>query len=113
MTEGFWTPGVTAAFITELLARGTAFRLRHGAFTVLADLRAAAIQPVPVVDALAAMMPRALKVTTLPIAAVVASNLAKLQTERYLVGENCRTFLDLGAAERWLATAATPAATAA
>ena len=105
MTHGFWTPAVTAAFAAELLARGTAARLRHGAFTVLADLRAAPIQPAPVVDALAAMMPRALKVTSRPIAAVVAGPLAKLQTERYLVGPNCRTFLDLDAAERWLAAA--------
>ncbi|WP_294196963.1 hypothetical protein [uncultured Sphingomonas sp.] len=103
VTQGFWTPGVTAAFTAELLARGTAARLRHGPFTVLADLRRAAIQPQAVVDALAAMMPRALKVTSLPIAAVVASNLAKLQTERYLVGARCRTFLDLDEANRWLA----------
>ncbi|MEG8041199.1 hypothetical protein QP166_18350 [Sphingomonas sp. LR60] len=102
MTHGFWTPGVTAAFIAELLARGTAARLRHGPFVVLADLSAGAIQPPQVVDALAAMMPRALKVTSRPIAAVVANNLAKLQTERYLVGPNCRTFLDLGEAECWL-----------
>jgi len=105
VTRGFWTPGVTAGFIAELLARGTTIRLRHGSFTVLADLRAAAIQLPQVVDALAAMMPRALKVTSLPIAAVVANNLAKLQTERYLVGANCRTFLDPAEAQRWLAAA--------
>ena len=105
MTHGFWTPAVTAAFVAELLARGTAARLRHGPFTVLADLRAAAIQPTAVVDALAAMMPRALKVTSRPIAAVVANSLAKLQTERYLVGPNCRTFLDPAEAERWLTAA--------
>lgn len=105
VTQGFWSASVTAGFIAELLARGTAIRLRHGPFTVLADLRAAAIQPTQVVDALAAMMPRALKVTSLPIAAVVANNLAKLQTERYLVGANCRTFLDPAEAQRWLAAA--------
>lgn len=33
VTHGFWTPAVTAAFAAELLARGTAARLRHGAFT--------------------------------------------------------------------------------
>lgn len=104
MTEGFWTPAVTAAFVAELLARGTAARLRHGAFTVLADLRRAAIQPTAVVDALAAMMPRALRVTSRPIAAVVAGPLAKLQTERYLVGPNCRTFLDVDEATHWLST---------
>ncbi|MDR6790541.1 hypothetical protein J2Y58_003924 [Sphingomonas sp. BE138] len=106
VTHGFWTPAVTAAFAAELLARGTAARLRHGAFTVLADLRAAAIQPTAVVEALAAMMPRALKVTSRPIAAIVAGPLAKLQTERYLVGPNCRTFLDPADAERWLSAAA-------
>ncbi|WP_028964937.1 hypothetical protein [Sphingomonas phyllosphaerae] len=105
VTEGFWSASVTAAFVAELLARGTALRLRHGPFTVLADLRAGAIQPPQVVDALAAMMPRALKVTSRPIAAVVANNLAKLQTERYLVGANCRTFLDPDEAKRWLAAA--------
>jgi hypothetical protein len=71
---------------------------------VLADLRKAAIQPLKVVDALEAMMPKALKVTSAPIAAVVASHLAKLQTERYLKAANCRTFLDIDAARAWLAS---------
>lgn len=51
------------------------------------------------------MMPRALKVTSRPIAAIVAGPLAKLQTERYLVGPNCRAFLDPADAERWLSAA--------
>jgi hypothetical protein len=45
-----------------------------------------------------------LKVTSAPIAAVVASHLAKLQTERYLKAANCRTFLDIDAARAWLAS---------
>lgn len=36
---------------------------------------------------------------------MVANNLAKLQTERYLVGANCRTFLDPDEAKRWLEAA--------
>ena len=103
VTEGFWSLATTAAFSAELLARGTAARLYHGRFVVLADLRKAAIQPLKVVDALEAMMPKALKITSAPIAAVVASHLAKLQTERYLKAENCRTFLDIDEAKAWLA----------
>lgn len=103
VTEGFWSVATTAAFSAELLARGAAARLYHGRFVVLADLRKAAIQPLKVVDALEAMMPKALKVTSAPIAAVVASHLAKLQTERYLKAENCRTFLDIDEAKAWLA----------
>ncbi len=103
VTEGFWSVATTAAFSAELLARGTAARLYHGRFVVLADLRKAAIQPLKVIDALEAMMPKALKVTSAPIAAVVASHLAKLQTERYLKADNCRTFLDIDEAKAWLA----------
>ena len=103
VTEGFWSLATTAAFSAELLARGTAARLYHGRFVVLADLRKAAIQPLKVVDALEAMMPKALKVTSAPIAALVASHLAKLQTERYLKAPNCRTFLDIDEAKAWLA----------
>ena len=109
VTEGFWSLATTAAFSAELLARGTAARLYHGRFVVLADLRKAAIQPLKVVDTLEAMMPKALKVTSAPIAAVVASHLAKLQTERYLKAENCRTFLDIDAARTWLAGDHSPA----
>lgn len=104
VTEGFWSVATAAAFSAELLAWGTAARLYHGRFVVLADLRKAAIQPLKVVDALEAMMPKALKVTSAPIAAVVASHLAKLQTERYLKAENCRTFLDIDEAKAWLAS---------
>ena len=103
VTEGFWSVATTAAFSAELLARGTAARLYHGRFVVLADLRTAAIQPLKVIDALEAMMPKALKVTSAPIAAVVASHLAKPQTERYLKAPNCRTFLDIDEAKAWLA----------
>lgn len=102
VTQGFWSVPVTTMFSAELLTRGAAIRLRHGSFCTLADLRRAAIQPVQVVDALAAMMPQALKLTSAPIAAVVPSTLAKLQTERYLKADNCRTFLDPGEAERWM-----------
>jgi hypothetical protein len=52
VTEGFWSVATTAVFSAELLARGTAARLYHGRFVVLADLRKAAIQPLKVVDAL-------------------------------------------------------------
>lgn len=101
-TFGFWSLPTTVAFSTELLARGTALRIKHGRFCTLADLRQAAIQPAPVVDALAAMVPKAMKLTSAPIAAVAASTLAKMQTERYLVGPNCRTFLDYDEAKLWL-----------
>ena len=77
--------------------------LYHGRFVVLADLRKAAIQPLKVVDALEAMMPKASKATSAPIAAVVASHLAKLQTERYPKADNCRTFLDIDETKAWLA----------
>ena len=103
VTEGVWTVATAAAFSAELLARGAAARLYHGRFVVLADLRKAAIQPVKVIEALEAMMPKALKMTSAPIAAVVASHLAKLQTERYLKADTCRTFLDIDAAKAWLA----------
>ena len=106
VTEGFWTIPVTAAFSAELLARGARARLTHGPFVVLADLRKGAIQPTNVIDALAAMMPKALKITSAPIAAVVSSNLAKMQTERYLSAPNCRTFMDMDEAKAWLAAAA-------
>lgn len=101
-TYGFWSIAVTMAFSADLLARGTAIRIKHGTFRTLADLRQAAIQPAAVVDALSAMVPKALKLTSAPIAAVAASTLAKLQTERYLVGQNCRTFVDYDEARQWL-----------
>ena len=103
VTEGFWSVATAAAFSAELLARGTAVRLYHGRFVVLADLRLAAIQPAKVIDALEEMMPKALKLTSAPIASVVSSHLAKMQTERYLRAPNCRTFLDINEANRWLA----------
>ena len=96
VTNGFWSLPVTTMFSADLLARGAALRLRHGSFCTLADLRQA------VIDALAAMMPKALKLTSAPIAAVVGSSLAKLQTERYLSAPNCRTFLDYDAAVAWM-----------
>lgn len=104
-TDGFWSLAVTTMFSADLLARGTAIRIRHGSFCTLADLRRAPIQPLPVIDALSKMMPKALRLTSAPIAAVVGSSLAKLQTERYLVGPNCRTFLDYDEAEQWLSEA--------
>ncbi|MET3438953.1 hypothetical protein [Sphingomonas sp. 1185] len=107
-TNGFWSLAVTTMFSADLLARGTAIRIRHGTFCTLADLRKAPIQPLPVIDALAAMMPKALKLTSAPIAAVAGSSLAKLQTERYLVGPNCRTFLSHDEAVAWLAEASLP-----
>lgn len=102
VTNGFWSLPVTTMFSADLLARGAALRLRHGSFCTLADLRQAAIQPTQVIDALAAMMPKALKLTSAPIAAVVGSSLAKLQTERYLSAPNCRTFLEYDAAVAWM-----------
>ena len=77
----------------------------HGPFVVLADLRKAAIQSADVVKGLEAMMPKALKITSAPIASVVASHLAKLQAERYLNADNCRTFLDIDEARKWLVSA--------
>lgn len=101
-SAGFWSAALTARFTTELLAKGMGIRLRHGPFYTLVDMRSAAIQPAPVIEALPSMMPKALQLTKSPIAGVVASSLAKLQTERYLVGPNCRTFLDYQEAVDWM-----------
>lgn len=102
VTAGLWSTATTATFCAEVLARGTWARIHHGRFVVLADLRRAAVQPAEVIDGLAAMMPKALKITSAPIAAVVSSMLAKMQTERYLRGDNCRTFIDYDEARAWL-----------
>lgn len=101
-TYGFWSGGLAAKFATELIAKGTAIRLRHGKFYTLVDMRNAPIQPASVIESLAGMMPKALMVTKSPIAAVAASSLAKLQTERYLTAPNCRTFLDYDDADAWM-----------
>ncbi|MEH3039446.1 MAG: hypothetical protein PGN21_05210 [Sphingomonas paucimobilis] len=99
---GFWPAGLAAKFAAELIAKGTAIRLRHGPFYTMVDLRNAPIQPASVIDALAGMMPKALMLTKAPIAAVAASSLGKLQTERYLTAPNCRTFLDYDEADAWM-----------
>ncbi|PZT91375.1 MULTISPECIES: hypothetical protein [unclassified Sphingomonas] len=107
-TAGFWSVALTTRFAAELLAKGTALRLRHGAFYTLVDMRAAPIQSGGVIDTLAAMMPRALQLTTAPIAAVAGSNLGKMQTERYLRAPNCRTFLDIDEARAWMLAVGLP-----
>ncbi|WP_242414379.1 hypothetical protein [Sphingomonas panni] len=104
-TYGFWSAGLAAKFAAELIAKGTAIRLRHGAFYTFVDMRNAPIQPANVIDALAGMMPKALMLTKAPIAAVAASSLGKLQTERYLTAPNCRTFLDYDEADAWMRSA--------
>lgn len=101
-THGFWSGGLAAKFAAELIAKGTAIRLRHGTFYTLIDMRNAPIQPASVIESLAGMMPKALMVTKYPIAAVAASSLGKLQTERYLTAPNCRTFLDYDEANIWM-----------
>ncbi|MBI0476451.1 hypothetical protein D9601_13955 [Sphingomonas sp. MA1305] len=100
--RGFWTIPVVSKFTAEVLARGTALRLRHGAFCTLADLRQSTVHTGPVVDLLTLFMPKAMKVTSAPVAAVASSSLAKLQTERYLIGDNCRTFLSIDEARAWM-----------
>lgn len=101
-TYGFWSGGLAAKFAAELIAKGTATRLRHGAFYTLIDMRNAPIQPASVIGSLSGMMPKALVVTKSPIAAVAASSLGKLQTERYLTAPNCRTFLAYDEAAAWM-----------
>lgn len=105
---GFWSAGLAAKFAVELLAKGAALRLRHGAFYTLADVSDAPAQPAGVVDQLAAMMPRALQLTQSPIAAVAGSVLTKLQIERYLNAPNCRVFTDHGEARAWMRSIGLP-----
>lgn len=101
-TYGFWSGSLAAKFAVELIAKGTAIRLRHATFYTLIDMRNAPIQPASVIESLAGMMPKALMVTKSPIAAVAASSLGKLQTERYLTAPNCRTFLEYEEADAWM-----------
>lgn len=100
--RGFWTVPVATKFTAEAMARGTAARLRHGPFRAIADLRDSSVHSGAVVDILALFVPKALKLTSAPVAAVASSNLAKLQTERYLRGPNCRTFLSMDEARAWM-----------
>ncbi len=91
-----------AAFTVEVLARGTALRLRYGQVAVLADMRLAPIQSSEVVDGIGTLLARGLHLIRGPIAAVAGSTLGKLQSERVLNAANCRTFLDMREAQVWI-----------
>jgi hypothetical protein len=101
-TWGFWTGKTIASFAVEVLTRGTAARIRHGALAVFSDVRAAPIQTSEVSDGTAAVMARGLKLTSAPIVTVAGSMLGKHQSERVLSAPNCRTFLDMKEAHAWL-----------
>ncbi|NJR78288.1 hypothetical protein [Sphingomonas corticis] len=101
-TWGFWTVATIAAFSAEAVAKFTALRLRHGPVAVLADMRQAPIQTNEVIGGVEALMRKAVRLTSFPIAAVAGSMLGKLQSERVLTAPNCRTFLDIDEARAWI-----------
>lgn len=100
--RGFWSVTTITTFSTEMLARYTAARVRHGPFAVLTDVRDMPIQTSETIDKVGMLVSQGLKLTAAPLVLVVGSTLAKMQAERVMGAPNCRVFTDMDAAQTWL-----------
>lgn len=101
--SGFWTMATVVRFAAEMLLRTTAIRMRHGTFATLSDARDFPIQSAEVSERFERIRARGLEMNIGPTAIVVASQLSKFQAERVLNADRIRVFLDMAAAEAWLA----------
>ncbi len=101
--SGFWTMATVGRFAAEMLLRTTAIRMRHGTFATLSDARDFPIQSAEVSERFERIRARGLEMNIGPTAIVVASQLSKFQAERVLNADRIRVFLDIAAAEAWLA----------
>ena len=102
--EGFWTLATVLTFSTKMIALGTGLKLKHGDYAVLNDARKFPVQANEVARALDLLNAQSVKITKAPVATVVSTMLAKLQSERIMGSEINRTFLDWDEAVAWLDT---------